>query len=79
MSRYYFNIYNDADVLDDEGIELADLATAKAEAIRSARSMMAEHLLAGKPITLKHRIEIADARGQVLAAIFFGELITIVD
>jgi hypothetical protein len=79
MTRYFFNVFNDADVIDDEGLELPSLASAKHEAIRGARGMMADHLLAGKPITLRHRIEIADASGKVLAIIPFGELITIVE
>lgn len=79
MPRFYLNIYNDADVFDDEGTEFPDLAAAKREAIRGARGMMADHLLEGRPITLDHRIEVADAHGTVLARIPFRELITIVD
>lgn len=79
MTRYFFNIFNDADVIDEEGIELPSLAAARNEAIRGARSMMADHLKAGKPITLRHRIDIADASGKVLATIPFRELITIID
>lgn len=79
MPRYYLNIYNDADVLDEEGMEFPDLAAAKQEAIRGARGMMADHLLEGRPITLDHRIEIADANGTVLVKIPFRELVTIVD
>lgn len=79
MSRYFFNVYNDADVIDDEGLELPDLAAAKEEAIRGARGMMADHVLAGRPISLSHRIEVVDAQGKVLASMPFGELITIND
>lgn len=79
MSRYFFNVYNDADVIDDEGLELPDLAAAKAEAIRGARGMMADHVREGHPISLSHRIEVADNEGMVLASIPFRELITIKD
>lgn len=77
MARYYFNIYNDADVLDEEGAEFSDLAAAKAHAIAGARSLMAEHLVLGRPIDLSHRIEVADASGRVLAVLPFAELVTI--
>jgi hypothetical protein len=79
MPRYFLNIYNDEDVLDEDGTDFPDLAAAKQEAIRGARGMMADHVAEGRPINLRHRIEIADAGGVVLASIPFRELITIVD
>lgn len=79
MQRYYFNIYNDADALDEMGSEHADLAAAKAEAIRGARAMIAEHIVNARPVHLHHRIEIVGEDGRVLAVIPFGELITISD
>ncbi len=38
---------------------------------------MAEHIKAGKAVTLSHRIEIAADNGKVLAVLPFGEMITI--
>jgi hypothetical protein len=77
MPRYYIHIYDDAVMIDRDGMELRDLAAAKHEAIRGARSMMAEHLVAGRPLQLFHRVEIADESGKVLAVIPFRELVTI--
>lgn len=77
MPRYFLNIYNDGDVPDEEGIEADDLDAAKSEAIRGARSLMADHVIEGRPITLSHRIEVEDGHGQVLATITFGEVVTI--
>lgn len=79
MPRYYFNLYNDAEVLDDEGIEHPDLAAARQEAIRGARALIAEHVVGGRPVTLSHRIEIADESRLVRATIFFREVITVID
>jgi len=79
MPRYRLNLFNDADVLDDEGYELADLAEAKEKAISGARGLISEHVRLGRPINLDHRMEIADDHGKVLAVIPFRELITIVD
>ena len=77
--RYRLNLFNDADVLDDdEGYELADLAEAKEKAISGARGLISEHVRLGRPINLDHRMEIADD-GKVLAIIPFRELVTIVD
>ncbi|MDT8760533.1 hypothetical protein MZO42_17670 [Sphingomonas psychrotolerans] len=44
MPRYFLNIYNDEDVLDEDGTDFPDLAAAKQEAIRGARGMMADHV-----------------------------------
>lgn len=77
MPRYFLNIYNDGDAPDEEGIEAETLGAAKSEAIRGARSLIADHVIEGRPITLSHRIEVADGRGQVLATIPFGDVVTI--
>ena len=79
MPRFYFHVHNDADVIDDEGLALPDLAAAKQAAIDGAREMMAEHVTHGRPITLRHRIDVADEAGKILASLPFRELITIVD
>ena len=79
MPRYFIHIFNDADVIDETGMELRDLAAAKHEAIRGGRAMMADHVVAGLPIRLYHRIEIANERGRMLAVIPFREIITIED
>lgn len=79
MPHYRLNLFNDVDVLDDEGYELADLAEAKEKAISGARGLISEHVRLGRPINLDHRMEIADDHGKVLAVIPFRELITIVD
>jgi hypothetical protein len=78
MRRYYFNLYNDADVIDDDGMEYHDLQQARIEAIRGARALIAEHIVAGRPVTREHRIEIADDRGIVLATVFFGDVFTVI-
>jgi aspartate carbamoyltransferase regulatory subunit len=79
MPRYHINIFNDVDVIDEEGVELPDLATAKARAIRGGRAIMADHVKAGRPLRLFHRIEIVDDGDKVLTVIPFRELITLED
>lgn len=79
MPHYHLHLFNDVDVIDQEGCDFADLFAAKAQAIMSARDLMAEHLKAGKPIDVSHRIDVADDTGKVLATIPFRELITIRD
>jgi len=79
MPLYLINIYNDADILDEEGSDFPDLGAAKDVAIRGARAMMAEHIIAGRPVNMRHRIEVTEQSGRVLAVIPFGEIITIIE
>ena len=79
MARFHLNLFNDVDVMDEEGSDRADLAAAKAEAIKVGRELMAEHLVLGRPVNLSHRMEVSDADGKVLAVIPFREMITIIE
>lgn len=78
MARFHINIFNDIDVMDEEGSDHANLPAAKLLAIAGVREMIADHVIHGRPINLRHRVEITDADGTVLAVIPFGELVTIV-
>lgn len=68
MPRYFFHVRDADDDIsrDTEGQELPDLEAARAEAFSANREMLGERLLHGGQ--LDHRqIEIADARGNILA------------
>lgn len=79
MTLYHLNLFNDVVAMDKEGYDCADLAAAKARAIAAARDLMAEHVRLGRPLDLRHRIEVADADGKVLAVLPFREIVTIRD
>jgi hypothetical protein len=76
VARYFFHLYNDADVMDDEGVDLPDLDAARANAVKEAREIMAETVAEGR-INFSHRIDIADESGAVLAAVTFAEAVRI--
>jgi hypothetical protein len=76
MPRFYFHLYNDDVVTDEEGRELPDAASARAEALREAREMMTDEVLKGK-ITLSHRIEVADENGAPVATIAFRDALDV--
>jgi hypothetical protein len=77
MPRYYLNLYNDVDTIDEEGVVYPDVGAAKTAAIQAARGVMAENVKIGRALTLHHRIEVADEQGKILAVLPFYELITI--
>jgi hypothetical protein len=77
VPRFHLNIFNGQGASpDEEGQDFADLAAARAEAIRGIRSLLASELGEGR-VDLGGRIEIADAAGGVLQTVAFAEAIEI--
>jgi len=76
MQRFYFHLYNDIVAMDEEGIELPDLETAKAAAIINIRDLLIDDVKAGR-VPLQHRIEIADDAGTILATVPFGDAVAV--
>ncbi|ETI63209.1 hypothetical protein C100_13935 [Sphingobium sp. C100] len=75
MTLYHLNLFNDADVWDEEGRDFVNLAAAEKEAVRNARDIIAEHIRHGLPVDLNDRLEIADRDGTVLKVVRFGECV----
>ena len=76
MPRYFFHIYDDIVMKDDEGLELADAEAARDQALKGAREMMCEQMRQGR-LSLHHRIEIEDEAGAIVLRLGFGEAVTI--
>ena len=76
MPLYYFDIYNDDVTLDDEGAELADMAAARAHAVKEARVLASETVKAGH-IDCRHRIDIRDPSGATVASVTFGDAVEV--
>jgi hypothetical protein len=73
MARFYLNIRNGIGFVEDpEGLELPDLATARARAIDGVRSLLSEEARNGQ-LDLTGSIEIADRDGTILLIIPFAE------
>lgn len=77
MARFFFHVLDDMDVPDEEGTELRDIADARALATRSARVLMCETLKDKGRIHLRHRIDVEDERGAVVASVRFRDAVTI--
>lgn len=76
MPRFYFHLFNDLDVRDEEGLELPDKAAAIEQAVKNARVMAAESVCEGH-LVLNHRIEIMDANGSAVATVRFGDAVEV--
>lgn len=76
MPRFYFNIYEDVALEDEDGIELPDLEAARRAALAGIRGLLCDQLREGRLI-LHHRVEIADAGGALLLSIRFEEAVLV--
>jgi hypothetical protein len=77
VPRFHINVFNNVDAYDEEGIDLVSLEMAKAEALAGARELVADHIREGRPIHKRHRIEITNAVGQPVDAVYFGDVIDV--
>lgn len=77
MARYYFNLDNSVGLVrDEEGRELPDLETAREEAIRGCRALIADDVLKGR-LDLAGRIEVLDENGALLFAVRYADAVVI--
>ena len=58
MTRYFFDLHDDFDVIDEEGAELPDLDAARLRSIREVREMACASIKDHGHIDLRHRIDI---------------------
>ncbi|HUD93365.1 DUF6894 family protein [Sphingobium sp.] len=75
MPIFHIHLFNDEDIIDDDGQEFADAAAAKAHAVRSGREIVAEHVLFGRRINLAHRLVIEDDQRQLLETVYFRDVL----
>ena len=74
MPVYFFNLFNDAVLMDDEGVELANNDAARAHAMKEARSMAADSVRQGH-LTASHRIEYLDENRTCVGTVRFDEAV----
>jgi hypothetical protein len=75
VPRFYFHIIDGETVITDpDGSELPDLATAHAEALQSARHLLADRIRAGEVLD-GQKFEIRDDEGTLLATVPFTDAI----
>jgi len=77
MPRFYFHLYNDADVSDQGGKDLADLDSARTYAIEMVRFEVAEGVKRDGRINLSHRLDIENESHDVLATVRFGDAVQV--
>ena len=69
MARYFFHLRDgDDQLLDPDGIELADQPAIEAAALNAARGMLSHEMREGR-LDLRYRIDVEDQRGTVVHSV----------
>lgn len=77
MPRYFFDLRDDMDVLDEEGKELPDPQSAKAHALTEARQMVQASIAEHGHIDLRHHIDVRDENGTIVSVLHFEDAVTV--
>ena len=75
ISRFFLHVSNETRAVDPEGVELPNLDAARTSAVRGARELIAEAILAGRSVSRRHCIEITDGDGTLHHTERFGDLV----
>jgi hypothetical protein len=78
MSRYFFNLYDDLVVLDEEGVELPNAEAARLQALSAVRDLLREQVRQGYMV-LSHWIDVLDEAGEIVIHLPFRDAIRIQD
>ena len=78
VRRFYFHLFNDEDVWDQEGVELPDDAEAVRRGTTAAREMAAQDVRNGR-LVLGHRIVVCAENNRSITTIHFGDVVEIQD
>jgi hypothetical protein len=79
MPRYFMHVCNGMGfVADEEGREFADEETARQEAIRGLRDLMAGEMKEGQ-LNQASFIEIVDAHGDLVSIVSFQDAVNVVN
>ena len=78
MPRYYFDLHNDLDLMDDQGVILPTFEDARARAFLEAREMICSSVDEHAKIDLGHRIAIRDEHDTIVGKVRFDEAVLFV-
>ena len=77
MPNFHLHLHNvHVDASDEEGMEFADLAVAKAKALEGIRGFLGNEVMTGK-MDLRGHVDIADDDGVILMTVRFDEAVEI--
>jgi hypothetical protein len=75
MPRYFFALHNDVEAVDDEGLELADIAAARVVALKTIAELIHDKIANGERVDLSHSLEVLDGDRRPLLLLPFREMV----
>jgi hypothetical protein len=79
MPRYFFHLRDGDDrLLDVDGVELPDPASAAAQALKEARGMLGEEVRSNGRLQLNLRIDVEDEHGNIIHSLAFDQAVSII-
>ena len=78
MPRFFFHLRDGETVDDRDGMYFPDVRSARCEAVRNARDIMAEDVRRGR-LCLSFRIDVTGEGGEPVFAVPFREVVQIDD
>ena len=79
MARYFLHLRDHSEeILDPEGVELADLGSARQAALAAARDVIASDIRRSGVIDLRFRIDVEDEAAEIVHRLSFAEAVTII-
>ncbi len=79
VARYFFHVFNDEKIHDDERAEFSTVEAARECALRDARILAAQSITEHGHLVLHRRIEIENAAGTNVGTIQFGDAVEVRD
>ena len=76
MPRYFFDLYNEMNVRDDEGQMFPDLETAKTQAVKQVRKLIGGLIVENGKIDLLHHLNVRDEEGNVVYRVEFDDAVS---
>ena len=76
MPRYFFDLYNEMNVRDDEGQEFPDLETAKSQAVKQVRKLIGGLIVENGRIDLLHHLKVRDEAGNIVHRVEFDDAVS---
>jgi hypothetical protein len=77
MPRYFFDLHNDVDAIDEEGKVFPDIEAAKANVLAEVREMVKASIADTGRIDLRHYINVRDESGTIVYVMHFEDAVTI--
>jgi hypothetical protein len=77
VPRYFFDLHNGMDVLDEEGKELPDLEAAKGTALAEVREMILASIADNSELDLCHYVQVRDEGGAIVYVMRFEDAVTV--